>query len=268
MVQVGLKRHKNKIFQLSEVSIRVFLLLLFVELERWTPFIRKIQPEELWLYKNPMTDSYVPSNLLWTFVTFVPLSVIIINFLISRNVVDLTSASLVVTLAMPLNGVITDILKLVVGRPRPDFAFRCWPDLGGEPPEDAFSGDTITCSGKHDTIMEGRKSFPSGHSSFSFAAWGFVFFYLSGKLGTFHCSRPISTWRLLLPITFLLIPTTIALSRTADYHHHWQDVLAGTILGFSIIWMVYRQHYPPINCPDSAKPLALLQSTGYGKLQI
>ena len=66
-------------------------------------------------------------------------------------------------------------------------------------------------------------------------------FYKSGKLGTFHCTRPISTWRLLLPITFLLIPTTIALSRTADYHHHWQDVLAGTMLGFSIIWMVYRQ---------------------------
>ena len=86
-----------------------------------------------------------------------------------------------------------------------------------------------------------RKSFPSGHSSFSFAAWGFAFFYLSGKLGTFHCSRPTSSWRLLLPLMFLLIPLSIALSRTSDYHHHWQDVLAGSMLGFSIIWMIYRQ---------------------------
>ena len=62
-----------------------------------------------------------------------------------------------------------------------------------------------------------------------------------GKLGTFHCTRPISSWRLLLPLTFLLIPLSIALSRTADYHHHWQDVLAGSMLGFSIIWMIYRQ---------------------------
>ena len=169
---------------------------------------------------------------------------------------DLTSASLVVTLAMPLNGVITDIIKLVVGRPRPDFVYRCWPD--GQVPEDAFSQETLSCTGNPDVVMEGRKSFPSGHSSFSFASWGFVFLYLSGKilifsrfffkllidkgkLGTFQCVRPVATWRLLLPLTFLLIPLTIALSRTADYHHHWQDVLAGSLLGFSIVWIVYRQ---------------------------
>jgi len=268
MVQVGLKRHKNKFYHLSEIFIRIFLLLLFVELERWTPFIRKIHPEELWLYRNPMTDSYVPSNLLWTCVTFVPLSAIVVMFLINKNAVDLTSASLVVTLAMPLNGVLTDVIKLLVGRPRPDFAYRCWPQSGGQVPEGGFSGESLVCTGDHDTIIEGRKSFPSGHSSFSFACWGFVFLYLSGKLGTFHCTQPISSWRLLLPLVFLLIPLSIALSRTADYHHHWQDVLVGSLLGFSVIWIVYRQHYPPLNCPSSAKPLALLQTDGYGKLQI
>jgi len=273
MVHLGVKRHKNKIHQISEVLLRVFLLLLFVELERWTPFIRKIQPEEVWLYRNPMTDSYVPSNLLWTTVSLVPLAAILTMFATTRSVVDLTSASLVVTLALPLNGVITDLVKLCVGRPRPDFVYRCWPELGGQVPDGAFSGDNLKCSGDHDTIIEGRKSFPSGHSSFSFASWGFVFLYLSGKLGTFHCVRPVSSWRLLAPLLFLLTPLTIALSRTADYHHHWQDVLVGSMLGFSIIWMVYRQHYPPLNCPSSAKPLVLIENyTEYdkvdGKLQV
>ena len=102
MVQFGLIRHRNKVYQLSEISIRVFLLFLFVgksnlqtvfyiylhystslsELETWTPFIRKIHPEEIWLYRNPMTDSYVPSHLLWSFVTFVPLVSIVAVFLV------------------------------------------------------------------------------------------------------------------------------------------------------------------------------------------
>jgi len=272
MVHLGLKRHNNTFYQFSEVLIRLFLLLLFVELERWTPFIRKIHPEELWLYRNPMTDSYVPANLLWTFVTLVPLSAIVISFLMTKNPVDLTISSLVVSLAMPLNGVITDIIKLVVGRPRPDFAHRCWPESGGVAPPEAFSGgggaEELHCTGNPAIIIEGRKSFPSGHSSFSFCSWGFVFLYLSGKLGTFNCNRPTSSWRLLVSLVFLLVPLCIALSRTADYHHHWQDVLAGSLLGFSIIWMVYRQHYPPLNCPNSGTPLVLLQSDGYGKLQI
>ena len=101
MVQFGLKRHRNKVYQLSEIAIRVFLLFLFVgewgdgsfvftrnlllELETWTPFIRKIHPEEIWLYKNPRTDSYVPSNLLWTFVTFVPLGSIAVMFLVRHQ---------------------------------------------------------------------------------------------------------------------------------------------------------------------------------------
>ena len=64
---------------------------------------------------------------------------------------------------------------------------------------------------------------------------------LLGKLGTFHCTRPSPTWKLLLPLVFLVVPMTIAISRTADYHHHWQDVVVGSLLGLSVVWMVYRQ---------------------------
>ena len=39
MVQFGLKRHRNKVYQLSEIAIRVFLLFLFLGEFPDIPFI-------------------------------------------------------------------------------------------------------------------------------------------------------------------------------------------------------------------------------------
>jgi diacylglycerol diphosphate phosphatase/phosphatidate phosphatase len=137
-------------------------------------------------------------------VTIVPLSAILFIFAIRKNFQDAISASLAVTLALPLNGVITDLIKLSVGRPRPDFMLRCWPD--GNVPENALGKAHLECPGSYDAVVEGRKSFPSGHSSFSFAAFGFVFFYLSGKLKPFSIATrgKVGPARLLIPLLFLI----------------------------------------------------------------
>lgn len=136
----------------------LFFLFLPSALEFKAPFVRKIQPEELWLYRNPRTDSYVPLTMLWPIVLGVPGLAFTLHYLRTRDRQELRCTVLAFTLGLGLNGVITNTVKIAVGRPRPDFFWRCFPD--------GVLNDELHCTGKDmRALIDGRKSFPSGHSS-------------------------------------------------------------------------------------------------------
>jgi len=43
-----------------------------------------------------------------------------------------------------------------------------------------------------------------------------------------------------------MVSTLIAIGRTCDYKHHWQDVTVGSLLGIVTALIGYRQFYPSL----------------------
>ncbi|GMN38647.1 hypothetical protein TIFTF001_007878 [Ficus carica] len=173
------------------------------------------------------------------YAVLLPIVVFLLIYLRRRDVYDLHHAVLGLLFAVLITGVITDSIKNAVGRPRPDFFWRCFPD--GVEVYDRW-GDAI-CHGKDSDIKEGHKSFPSGHTSWSFAGLGFLSLYLSGKIQAFDRRGHVA--KLCIVFLPLLVASLVGISRVDDYWHHWQDVFAGGILGLVVATFCYCQFFPP-----------------------
>ena len=106
--------------------------------------------------------------------------------------------------AMAFNALFTNAAKTAVGRKRPDYA-------------------------AHPDGAEGRKSFYSGHASFSFAAATYLSLYaindtaLGSDCGIFP--------KIAVPSILYSAAAAVAASRVNDHRHHISDVVVGAAAG-------------------------------------
>lgn len=130
---------------------------------------------------------------------------------------------------------VTVLGKIFVGALRPDFLSRCIPNYELISPSQKFITENI-CTGVASVIEEGRKSFPSGHSSISWYCAVFIVLYLEKRFPDLELVflKPLLQ---LLPISIAIFVTA---TRLTDYRHHFLDVSVGAILGTLIaIWTIY-----------------------------
>ncbi|KAG5399254.1 hypothetical protein IGI04_021068 [Brassica rapa subsp. trilocularis] len=233
--------------------ILVLLVILECILLIIHPFYRFVSKDMMTDLSFPLKSNTVP---IWTvpiYAMLLPLVIFIAIYFRRRDVYDLHHAVLGLLYSVLVTAVLTDSIKNAVGRPRPDFFWRCFPD--GKAVYDSL-GDVI-CHGDKSVIREGHKSFPSGHTSWSFAGLGFLSLYLSGKIQAFDGKGHVA--KLCIVILPLLVAALVGISRVDDYWHHWQDVFAGGLLGLVVSTFCYLQFFPPPYHTEAWGPYAYFQ---------
>ncbi|RZC41628.1 uncharacterized protein BDFB_011811, partial [Asbolus verrucosus] len=125
---------------------------------------------------------------------------------------------------------ITEVIKVIVGEPRPHFLDSCEPDVNIACQAGTFIFEYNCTNNRLSNFFKSdiTRSFPSGHTSVSI----FIALYCSYLVQIRIPSEAVSV--LIKPFLIggcLTWSLVCSLSRITDRRHHWWDVLAGAFLG-------------------------------------
>lgn len=207
---------------------------------------------------HPENEETIGTGLLVVLSLVVPLIVILLIFVYCilrvttfaariNCALDLHSALLGLLQSWICSSAVVDFMKVVTGELRPDFLARCVPDV------------TNTCTGDLDDILDGRKSFPSLHSSMCTAGLCYLSIYIAGKLRPYNGENDGYFWKMPLIVAPSILALYVGLTRVADNQHHPGDVFVGFVIGLAFAWGAYRLHYPSLYDSHTGTPLYIIK---------
>ncbi|CAL5396634.1 unnamed protein product [Camellia sinensis] len=191
------------------------------------------------------------------YAVLLPIVVFLLFYRRRRNVYDLHHSILGLLFAVLITGVLTDTIKNAIGRPH--FFWRCFPDGI----DNCDQWGNVICHGIDSIIKDGHE-LSKWPYFISFAGLGFLSLYLSGKIKLLDRRGHVA--KLCIIFLPLLIASLVGISRVDNYRHHWQDVLAGGLLGFVIATFCYLQFFPPQYHTDGWVPHAFEESGANSQL--
>ena len=135
-----------------------------------------------------------------------------------------------------ISNIIANIVKLQVGRPRPDF----FTVLGN-----GATSETI-CPEEFDkkTFDEEFKSFPSGHSASAMSGTLFLILFLSKVI------KSKQFWVKFLILSLFIYPYIVGCTRITQYRHHPDDVIMGLFIGSTLPVVYFLTCSDDIYCSE------------------
>jgi diacylglycerol diphosphate phosphatase/phosphatidate phosphatase len=171
-------------------------------------------------------------------IAVIPILIFVVAFVaVYRSRHDLHHAVLGWATALALTFLFTAVIKTCVGRYRPDFL-----EL------------SMSVEGSRLKEVDARGSFPSGHSSISFASMTFLSLYLVGKTHLFSDENGSVLFKAITSLSPMVLSGFVAVSRVVDYHHHFSDIIAGSLLGAGMGAFCYLLYFHSVFSLNSHRP--------------
>lgn len=213
-------------YLLNEILVRLALGGFAIGFNQIKPFEREVYAVEWYNHYYPYVKEEVfPESIaaiIFASCLFVVPVTVLALFIVWKQlprvlvVEEAVNFFLGVSFALESDFVINELVKNTYGRPRPDYLSRCfgndknkWPEQNITliPPIPRCTNPDIS----YRTLLDGRRSFPSAHTSLSFTVYGYLALFLYRKL----CQiKNTGSLRLFLPTLILSFALYIGITRT------------------------------------------------------